>query len=190
MLNGLQHNRERFIVFNTLVREVFPQIHWISVRPHPTDHQALEIVVWNHDPKSERDDLTVPLNESGTGVGQVLAILYVVLTSSNARTIIIDEPQSFLHRGASRKLIAILKRYPQHQFIVSTHSPTIITASSPQTIILIRQQESESVAEILNASEIEEQRRYLAEIGATPRMCSGPIIFYGLRERRSRNAIP
>ena len=168
VLNGLQHNRDRFIVFNSLVREIFPQIYWISVRPHPTQPQVLEIVVWNHDPKSERDDLTVPLNESGTGVGQVLAILYVVLTSSNPRTIIIDEPQSFLHRGASRKLIAILKRYPQHQFIVSTHSPTIITASSPQTIILIRQQESESVAETLNATEIEKQRRYLSEIGATP----------------------
>jgi len=46
----------------------------------------------------------VPLSESGTGVGQVLAILYVVFTSEYPRTIVIDEPQSFLHPGAVRKL--------------------------------------------------------------------------------------
>ena len=32
VLNTLQHNRDRFIVFNTFVKEVFPQIHWITDR--------------------------------------------------------------------------------------------------------------------------------------------------------------
>lgn len=168
VLGILQHNRSRFALFNKLVRQIFPQVHWISVRPHPQDNQTLEIVVWNHDPETEREDLAVPLNESGTGIGQVLAILYVVLTSSYSRTIIIDEPQSFLHRGAARKLVEILKSYPQHQFIISTHSPTIITATNPKTITLVRQRDGESITEILNAEEIEQQRLYLAEIGARP----------------------
>jgi predicted ATPase len=45
----------------------------------------------------------------------VLAILYVVMTSNHPQTIIIDEPQSFLHPGAVKKLIEVLKQYPQHQ---------------------------------------------------------------------------
>lgn len=72
------------------------------------------------------------------------------------------------NRGAVRKLIEILKSYPQHQFIVSTHSPTIITATNPKTITLVRQRDGESTTEILNAEEIEQQRLYLAEIGARP----------------------
>ena len=168
VLNALQSNRDRFQLFNDLVREILPQIQWVSVRPHPASNQWLEIVIWNHDPGTQRDDLAIPLNESGTGVGQVLAILYVVLTSSYPRTIIIDEPQSFLHRGASRKLMEVLKRYSQHQFIISTHSPTVITATNPRTMTLVRQQDGQSLIEILNATEIAQQRRYLAEVGATP----------------------
>lgn len=52
--------------------------------------------LWNIDPDTEREDLTVPLSESGTGVGQVLAILYVVFTSEYPRTIVIDEPLAAL----------------------------------------------------------------------------------------------
>lgn len=50
------------------------------------------------------------LAESDTGIGQVLAILYVVIMAKYNQVIIIDEPQSFLHPGAVRKLIEILKQ--------------------------------------------------------------------------------
>ncbi len=43
-------------------------------------------------------------------------MLYVVLTSRESRVIIIDEPQSFLHPGAVRKLFDVLKDFPQHQY--------------------------------------------------------------------------
>jgi len=84
------------------------------------------------------------------------------------RTIIIDEPQSFLHPGAVRKLIEILKEYPQHQFIISTHSPTVIASAYPTTITLISQEAAESTCELLDTAEVDEQRRCLAEIGAKP----------------------
>jgi predicted ATP-dependent endonuclease of OLD family len=78
---------------------------------------------------------------------QVLAILYVVLEEKEPRTIIIDEPQSFLHPGAIRKLFDILKGkdHAQHQYIVTTHSPTVITSASPATLLLVRKTEAENV---------------------------------------------
>src|SRR5204862_1210440 len=84
----------------------------------------VEVQVWQVDPVTERDDLAVSLNDSGTGVGQVIAILYVAVNSNAPRTIVIDEPNSFLHPGAARKLIEILKSDPlnQHQYIIATHS--------------------------------------------------------------------
>jgi energy-coupling factor transporter ATP-binding protein EcfA2 len=166
VLSILQHNRDRFARLNQLVSQIIPQVNWISVRPAASSE--VEIVVWNHDPRTQREDLAFPLDESGTGVGQILAILYVVLTTNSPRTIIIDEPQSFLHRGAARKLVEILKSYPQHQYIIATHSPTIITATSPRTITLVRQQNGESNTKTLDATELEHQRLCLAEVGATP----------------------
>ena len=109
----------------------------------------------------------MPLSESGTGVKQVLAILYVVFTSEYSRTIVIDEPQSFLHPGAVRKLFEILKGYPQHQYVITTHSPNAVTAADPQALFLVRKEGEESVVDQLDISETRDQSRFLREVGAS-----------------------
>lgn len=148
VLNALQSNHARFRQFVNLVREVLPQVKDISVVARGGSN---EIFIWTLDPESSRLDLAVPLQESGTGIGQVLAILYIVLTSTYGRPILIDEPQSFLHPGAARKLIEVLKRYSDHQFIVATHSPTIISAADPNEIIWLRSKDDvETDFEIIN----------------------------------------
>lgn len=164
VLEILQGDFYRFERYNEYVRKIFPQIFRISVRPK-TNNQV-EIVVWNEDPKLERSDLVVPLAECGTGLGQILAILYVVLTSNVPKIIIIDEPNSFLHPGAARKLIEILKEHPQHQFIISTHSPSTIAAANPTTINIIKSKEAQSYIEAIDVNETNQQQLYLAEIGA------------------------
>ena len=105
-LHTLQGNPARFQRLNALVGEIFSEVRQITVPLTPEG--SVRILVWSIDPRSERQDLAVPLSESGTGIGQVLAILYVVLTAERSQTMIIDEPQSFLHPGAVRKLIEIL----------------------------------------------------------------------------------
>jgi hypothetical protein len=123
--------------------------------------------LWNIDPDTQREDLAVPLSESGTGVGQVLAILYVVFTSEYPRTIVIDEPQSFLHPGAVRKLFEILKGYPQHQYVITTHSPNAVTAADPRALFLVRKEGEECVVDQLDVSMARDQTRFLREVGAS-----------------------
>jgi len=96
----------------------------------------------------------------------VLAMLYVVLTAEYPRTIIIDEPQSFLNPGAVRKLIEILKQYSQHQFIITTHSPEVVSVVKPQTLFLLRKVEAETMIEQLDSSEAQDQKLLLSEVGA------------------------
>jgi AAA15 family ATPase/GTPase len=166
VLNILQGDKRRFDKYINYAKKIFPQIYDISIRPDPKHSGHVEIVIWNEDPKFERQDLVVPLAESGTGLGQVLAILYVVLTSDISKVIIIDEPNSFLHPGAARKLIEILKEHPQHQFIISTHSPSTIAAANPKTINIVRTENAESKIECVDVTETKKQHLYLAEIGA------------------------
>lgn len=98
---------QKFNRFNNYILTIFPQIAAISVPAK--DDSTVEIRVWSIEAaKNSREDLTFPLSACGTGISQVLAILYVVLTSQYPRTIIIDEPQSFLHPGAAKKLVEIL----------------------------------------------------------------------------------
>lgn len=165
-LHALQSNPVRFQRFNALVSEIFPEVRQITVPLTPDNF--VRILVWTVDPILEREDLAVPLSESGTGIGQVLAILYVVLTSDHPRTIIIDEPQSFLHPGAVRKLLDILKHYQrhQHQYVITTHSPTALTAADPRTILLVKKEGAESVVEPIDANETRDQDLLLKEVGA------------------------
>jgi hypothetical protein len=81
--------------------------------------------------------------------------------------IAIDEPNSFLHPGAAKKLIQILKRFPQHQYIISTHSPEVIGAAQPATLHLVRFDGKQSVIETFGETEIEAKRMMLEEVGAS-----------------------
>ena len=66
-------NPRRFAQLNALLRKIFPQVFEISVRL--ISAQQLEIIVWTIDPALQREDLAISLEQSGTGIGQVLAIL-------------------------------------------------------------------------------------------------------------------
>ena len=98
-------------------------------------------------------------------MGQVIALLYVVMTSQPS-VILIDEPQSFLHPGAVRKLIQILKLYPQHQYIIATHSPTVITSVNPDTITIVGLEGGRSVLRSVDAPNATNLQICLSEIGA------------------------
>lgn len=166
VLNLLQSNKVRFERFNRIVRNILPQVPWISVRPTVSNQQTLEILVWPFESHPEREDLAIPLKDSGTGLGQVLAILYVVLTSQRPSVIVIDEPQSFLHPGAARKLIEVLSSHQRHQYIIATHSPSIISAGNSRTVTLARLESGATVLEQVNTDDAKVQETLLAELGA------------------------
>jgi ABC-type cobalamin/Fe3+-siderophores transport system ATPase subunit len=163
VLNVLNANRPRFDELNREAGQILPQVRQVSVRPSGGNN--VEILIWAHG-KTDRLDLAIPLNECGSGVGQVLAILYVVMTSDHPQVIIVDEPQSFLHPGAVWKLVEVLKRYPRHQYIFATHSPTVITAADPATLIMVRAIDGESSLETMDPDNAKHLQAYLSEIGA------------------------
>jgi predicted ATP-dependent endonuclease of OLD family len=157
--------------FNQYISTMFPQFGLVSTRILSQQiRQAanLEILLWPAKSlESGREDLAFPLSDCGTGTGQVLAILYAVLASPEPRPIVIDEPQSYLHPGAAKKLIQILKEFPQHQYFITTHSAEIISAANPSTIVKLRYEDGKTQASMMNAKDIKEQRSLLAELGVS-----------------------
>lgn len=151
---------ERFLAH---VRTVFPHITHVA---SPTMSSGVcRILIWTVDPGTERADLAVPLAESGTGIGQVLAILYAVVTAQQSNIIIVDEPQSFLHPGAVRKLLEILRGYPQHQYIISSHTPVALTATGSDTLLLASREDGCTKIELIDANNQQDVRAFLADVG-------------------------
>jgi len=149
-----------------LTREVFPDIADISVRPKVGMPNMQEITLWNEEAARRRADLAFTLAESGTGIGQVLAMFHVVLEAEHSLVVIIDEPNSFLHPAASRKVIQILNDFPDNQYIISTHSPELIRATRPATLILLEKHGAETSVSQLDASNIADQNQCLTALGA------------------------
>ncbi|MBA3923423.1 MAG: AAA family ATPase [Nostocaceae cyanobacterium] len=151
---------------NKLISIIFPHIEFVSSIQKADS--MVEVVIWSVEAyREEREDLTLPLSACGTGLSQVIAILYIVITSVFPRTIIIDEPQSFLHPGAAKKLIEILKEFPQHQYFIATHSPMLITAAYPSRIIKIVHDGCESEAFVIQPDKLEDQLEILDEVGVS-----------------------
>jgi predicted ATPase len=165
VLNILQANRTEFAEYVAQVSRIIPTIKWVSVKPSTSHSQQVEIRVWNVPDSTKRDDLTVPLAESGTGVGQILSILYVVMKSSG-NIIVIDEPNSFLHPRAAKALIGILKEDRSNQYVISTHSPEIIVSADPDRFFSLKfADERTNVTEIAR-SDLASVKQVLAEVGA------------------------
>ena len=159
-------NPNRFKRFTQLVNTVFPFIRQVTVPSNPSSPSMVKIHLWQDDPTLERDDLTIPLSESGTGIGQVLSMLYVVFTSATPRTIVADEPQSFLHPGAIRRLFSIFQDFSLHQYIVTTHSPVVMSCAEASTILKVKNTSGVSHIQRIDRRENEAMRGILVEVGA------------------------
>ena len=157
------HNHEQFRRYLGLVREVLPEIEAIIIPP--LGNSQVEIRVFNNGYYKERSDLAIPLHECGTGIGQVLAILFVVITAASGRLLVIDEPNSFLHPSASRALMKRLKLFDQHQFIITTHSPEVIGATEPDAIAVVRWENDESRIQVHAGATIASVRSAFDELG-------------------------
>jgi hypothetical protein len=155
-------NPRRFDRLLDLVRKVLPDIETITIPPVGAN---VQIRVWNSGSQQEREDLAIPLEECGTGIGQVLAMLFVAKTADGSRLIVIDEPNSFLHPGASRTLMQLLRSFGQHQFVITTHSPEILGATQLDKLIVVQWADGESRVTSYEGGAVLGIQTALAEVG-------------------------
>ena len=157
---------ERGDTFNKLIqhlREIFPTVGNMSVGP-VYQNSNIEVRIWPTQ-AMQRRELSFSLNNSGTGVAQVIAILTAVMTIEQA-VIVIDEVNSFLHPAAVKTLLRILQtEYNQHQYIISTHSPEVISFSNPSTVHLVKRNGYESTVHRLNINQIDDFREVADHLG-------------------------
>lgn len=168
-LPNVLHNlsSEQGDVFARLIehlREIFSTVGNLSVRTKPDG--PLEVRVWPTEAMA-RVELSFPLNSSGTGVSQVIALLTAIMTLDKA-VLIIDEINSFLHPAAVKSLLRILQsQYSHHQYIISTHAPEVIGFSNPRTLHLARRAGYESTIEKLNLDEVSQFREISEHLGVS-----------------------
>lgn len=142
--------------------EMMPGISSISVTP--ANNNEFEILVWPQEDTS-RSELSFSLASSGTGVSQLLAILTAVVSTDQA-IIVIDEINTFLHPTASKALISLLRsEYPQHQYIISTHSSDVLSSAVSDKVFLIKRSEFVSQIESVDLGDFQKSREVAGHLG-------------------------
>lgn len=145
-----------------LVRDVFPEI--VDITAQPAGSSTVDVYIW---PLANRHERAVRLIDCGRGIGPVLAILYLLSQEKEGCSIIIDEPQAYLHPSALRRLLKVFQRFPQHQFVMASHSPIVVSAAGVEQCLMVLRQEGQSTIEVLDSRQVANSRRLLDEVGAS-----------------------
>ena len=145
------------------INRVFPSVQWIQ---STSVASSFELRCLPLRPELRRDDLAIPMARMGAGIGNVLAMLYVVLTARHPQVIAIDEPNAFLHPRALRELLAILEAEgKQHQFILTAHSADVLTAVNTRSISLLEFDGVATKVQQVGPKDLHHLRSGLADLG-------------------------
>ena len=145
------------------ISRIFPSVKWVQAPPNNSnfDLHCLPLT-----PEARRDDLATRMARMGAGIGNVIAMLYVVLTSREPQVIAIDEPNAFLHPRALRELLAILESEgKQHQFILTAHSADVLTAVTTRSISLLEFDGVATTVQHVGSKDLHALRGGLADLG-------------------------
>ena len=160
LATGIDDTYQRF---NRMVQRIFPTIRSVSARP---DSGQFLIRINHLDQNRARDDLTVHLSQVGTGVGNVLAMLYVSLTAKQPRTILLEEPNSYLHPRALRELLAILSDNDvKHQYFISTHSSDVLRSVKATSVTYLKNDGQQSTSVQVSGADVGELKAGLLDMG-------------------------
>jgi hypothetical protein len=162
VLSNVQNTRARvFELIEEHLAEILPGVQRITVNPSGGD---FEIFLWPQR-NGQLSDLRFSLNESGSGVGQLLALICAIVLHNQA-VIVVDEINTYLHPAAIKKLFRLIQgQYPQHQYIISAHSSDVIFGSNPAKLFTVRRDDLVSEVSELRLQTADDARRIAGLLG-------------------------
>ncbi|MFW9873695.1 MAG: leucine-rich repeat domain-containing protein [Candidatus Thorarchaeota archaeon] len=121
----IHYKLELHSILNSLINEFYPEIHQIwseSERENSDSRISIKCkpFIMEFNEKRYFENL-------GKGIHQILIILTHLLQLGENYTLMIEEPELFIHPHLQKILYNIIQRFlPFHQIFITTHSPFII----------------------------------------------------------------
>lgn len=152
--NQWYYDKKDFRIFRELLKETWPEmdIALPELQTEGAKPTALEL----HSKEKplifmfcKEDRITREINWAGSGFQVWLQLLSHLIRNRDSTTIIVDEPEIYLHPDLQRRFIAVAKKIGP-QLIVATHSVEVINESDFKDILVIdkRQQNAEKIKDV------------------------------------------
>ncbi|MCH7536001.1 MAG: ATP-binding protein, partial [Bacteroidetes bacterium] len=124
---------QRYVQVEEYCKRIFPDIE--SIRPQRQQNNELRIVL-----KKKNIPYQMYLEYQGTGIDQLLIIIWKIATSNDNTIWLLDEPELHVHPGAQKLLYDFLREETERgkQILVATHSMVFMYKSeeSETTVIV------------------------------------------------------
>ena len=131
--NKLLNNQDIFNEYKGLVADSWSGLLLTDIQ---NDDGNLSLFVRENDFEAE-------VGSMGHGLQMWLQLLWFIYTSEDADTLIIDEPDVYLHADLQNKLYKILLQ-TKKQIILSSHSFEFILNTDPKNIVIVQKNKSKS----------------------------------------------
>jgi hypothetical protein len=126
--NQLLIFNQKFEDFRLLAESTWPGLRIMDIKSNGMEEEISLII---------RDgDFAAEVGWMGNGLQMWLQIMWFLSHIKSSSTVILDEPDVYMHPDLQRKLIRILK-FKYNQAIVATHSIEMISEVEPQNILMI-----------------------------------------------------
>ena len=132
-----RHFRNELLLYESQYKEDFrilAENTWQGLRIRELDYKPTEseyIYFFIED-----SQFTSEIGLMGSGIQMWLQIIWFICRSKDCDTVILDEPDVYMHPDLQRKIFKIIKRRFK-QVIIATHSVEIISEAEPRSIINI-----------------------------------------------------
>jgi energy-coupling factor transporter ATP-binding protein EcfA2 len=136
--NQLKVHYDLFEAFQQAVTETWPQV---QVKELIGMRQVDKTLVLN----VRNEGFVGEIATMGHGLQMWLQTMWFLTRAGHSHTIILDEPDVYMHPDLQRRLIRYLRgRYPQ--VIVTTHSVEIMSEAQPDEMVVVRKSQAASIA--------------------------------------------
>lgn len=133
----LEYKQDYYKDFKSLAEETWHGLRIMDLSYKPSESDFINLFV-------EDASFTAEIGLMGSGLQMWLQIIWFIGRTRGKDTIILDEPDVYMHPDLQRKVLRLVKsRYPQ--IIIATHSIEIISEVEPKNIVTVNKKNRQMV---------------------------------------------
>lgn len=129
--NQLRIFDNRYSDFQRLVTQTWPGLSLDELVVPRVGHKDGPISLLVRD-----GEFTAEASWMGHGLQMWLQTMWFLVRSHHAETLILDEPDVYMHADLQRKLVKMLLADPR-QFVIATHSPEILSEVPAESVVIL-----------------------------------------------------
>jgi len=137
--NQIFYNIRKREALNKVLEETWPGVVVGPLeRQRRSNDELLKLIIRDQDFSSE-------VAWMGSGLQMWLQMAWFLARADGSDTIILDEPDVYMHADVQRRLVRLLlKKRAVSQVIIATHSPEIMSEVEPECILIVDKRKSRS----------------------------------------------